>query len=125
MDLKLKYSQALKFLWLTVYADMITNLLLFFLSMWSFTLIEPQVRKQIFAQIATYLKESPGSGEIKLERTEIKDVQKLQIDETRTYIIPPEPISFLPCSAELTEAAIQTLQLILFLLKVIQIINLY
>ncbi|MDI6641536.1 MAG: flagellar motor protein MotB [Elusimicrobiota bacterium] len=107
-----KYSDALKFF----YADMITNLLLFFLMLWSFTLISPQLRQQIFAVVSSYLKESP-TKEIILGKTAIKEIQKLQIDETRTYVIPPEPITFQSGAATLTKEAIYTLELILPLIR--------
>lgn len=66
-------------IWLTVYSDMMTNLMLFFLMMWGLTRLEVQSREQMLRGLQDSFR---GREEAFLERRVEKVLQKVKEEDT-------------------------------------------
>lgn len=112
---EIKEGQETQQIWLTVYSDMVTNLMLFFLMLFAFTRLSVEVRESLFSKIeqqfgglARLVK--PAKEQKKEEKINLpENIASIYEDERRVKIILPSPVLFDIGEAELKKEAIPVL----------------
>lgn len=114
-------------IWLTVYSDMVTNLMLFFLMLFAFTRLSVEVREDLFkkiehhlaglAQFAKPVEEKKKEEEKDKLMEKLNEIAIIQEDEKMIKIILPSPVLFDLGKAELKKEAIFALKEVASVLK--------
>lgn len=107
-------------IWLTVYSDMMTNLMLFFLMLFAFTRLQSSLRDEIMAALQEQFSGKKVERKVENREEKIQDLRKfayIEESEARIKISLPAPVLFPLGSAEIKKDTYKILSEIAATLK--------
>ncbi|MFH1282620.1 MAG: flagellar motor protein MotB [bacterium] len=117
------YQQKIKedAIWLTIYSDLMTNLMLFFLLMFGLSRMPPEMRAKIAEGVQNNFRAQPMDANLKriikrfreeesvfqmkevIEKKELESFTKLEVDEERIKLTLRDPVLFAPGDAKISK----------------------